>query len=200
MLVYRDFAEKDADRHYRAGAVLRPTPATEAPVSLLRRIALPHMHSLVSKVGETTNLMVLVGREVRFIATVECDQALRAGDRAGRVLPAHAVSGGKALLAAMDRDELSSLFADSDIDLARLRRELALVRKRGFAINDQVTEAGLTAIGMALPGSNGDAIAAVSLAIPSARFGRDLLPGWVAAMSAAIATTSDDLDRHSMDI
>lgn len=187
MLVYRDFAEQDTDRRYQAGPVLRPAEPTSAPVSLLRRIALPHMQILVSEVRETSNLLVLVGAQARFVASAECDQLLRVGDRTGRVLPAHLVSGGKAMLAHLPSDKVSRLYPNADTDgvnLPRLRRELTVIRKRGFAINDQLTEPGLTAIGIALSGTTGLPLAALTLAIPSPRFRRDRIPGWISKLRA----------------
>jgi DNA-binding IclR family transcriptional regulator len=185
MLVYRDFAVQGTDRRYHTGSVLSPVgdPATR-DVSGLRRVALPHLRGLVAELAETVNLPVRNGTQVRFVESVECDQVLRVGDRAGRLLPAHQASGGKALLARLTAAELDQLYPDrhgGDPDLSRLRRELALVRKRGFAINDQLTETGLTAIGVAIP----EADAAVSLAMPSARFDPDRLASWAAALSSA---------------
>lgn len=194
MLVYRGFAEQGPDRRYRAGDLLRPAPASEAPVTLLRQVALPHLHALVERVRESANLMVLAGTEVRFIATAECDQILRVGDRVGTVLPAHLASGGKALLAALPTNDLTALYDGSDdVDLRRLRRELNLVRKRGFAINDQLTEAGVTALGMALHDPDGQPTAAISLAMPTARLDRDMLPTWIGVMSTTVANIERDL-------
>ena len=96
MLVYRDFAEQLPDRRYAAGPVLRRGPVQQASVTRLREVALPHLRRLVDAVGETANVMVLAGSDVRFVATVESDQVLRVGDRTGRTLPAHLSSGGKA--------------------------------------------------------------------------------------------------------
>jgi IclR family acetate operon transcriptional repressor len=61
MLVYRDSAEQLPDRRYGPGR------------------ALPHLRRLVDELGETTNLMVLPGPDVRFVATVECEHVLRVG-------------------------------------------------------------------------------------------------------------------------
>nr|BFE74802.1 hypothetical protein GCM10020092_081030 [Actinoplanes digitatis] len=94
MLVYRGFAEQRPDRRYQAGDVLRPAIATHAPVALLRQVARPHMRSLVERVQESVNLMVLAGTETRFIASAECVRTLRVGSREGRTLPAHLTSGG----------------------------------------------------------------------------------------------------------
>jgi IclR family acetate operon transcriptional repressor len=194
MLVYRDFAEQTPERSYRAGRVLRPAEMSEAPVALLRRVALPRLQRLVDQTQESANVMVLAGTEVRFIATVECEQILRVGDRAGRSLPAHQASGGKAILAALPPDRVTAMYDGVDgVELRQLERELALIRKCGFAINDQLTETGLTAVGMLIREPSGDPEAGLSLAIPTARFDREKLPTWIGAMSAAVARIENDL-------
>ncbi|MFG3685470.1 IclR family transcriptional regulator C-terminal domain-containing protein [Micromonospora sp. NPDC047740] len=107
-------------------------------------------------------------------------------------------SGSKAILAALPPNHVRALYEDVDeIDLSKLRRELTLVRKRGFAINDQLTEAGLTAPGVAVRGPSGAPEAAISLAIPTARFDRHQLPTWVAAMTAAATRIENDLAGRS---
>lgn len=189
MLVYRGFAEQRPDRRYEAGDVLRPSPATRAPVALLRQAALPAMRKLVERVQESVNLLVLAGTDTRFIATAECAQVLRVGSRAGRALPAHLTSGGTALLAALPAGELTALYDQHpEVDLPRLRRELAQVRRRGFAINDQRTEAGLTALAVPIRDPQESAIAAIALAMPSARFRRDRIAEWVSELSTTAAT------------
>jgi IclR family acetate operon transcriptional repressor len=193
MLVYRDFAEQGSDRRYRAGAALRRLEHSEAPVVLLRHVALPHLQALVHRLQETANIMLRVSDEVRFVATVECDQVLRVGDRAGRVLPAHLTSGGKAMLATLRGPELTDLYASKDdVDLPRLRRELSAVRKHGFAINNQQTETGLTGVGVALRDPGGKSTTAISLSLPAARFDRERLPIWVNALSATAGRIQQD--------
>jgi IclR family acetate operon transcriptional repressor len=185
MLVYRSFAEQRPDRLYQAGRVLRQASRSGAPVARLREVAMGPLQDLVSRVEETANLVVLAGSETRFVATVECRQVLRVGDRAGRTLPAHLTSGGKAILAASAPAVVDELYAGvADIDLATLRRQLAQVRRRGFAMNDQRTEAGLTALGIAVRDTEGVPFAAVAIAMPSVRFRREGIPGWAAALTA----------------
>jgi IclR family transcriptional regulator, acetate operon repressor len=195
MLVYRDFAEQLPDRRYAMGPVLRRGAVQQASVTTLREVALPHLRRLVDAVGETANLMVLAGPDVRFVATVESDQVLRVGDRTGRTLPAHLSSGGKAVLAGLGADELAVLLQSLDESaVARLDRELRAVRRRGFAVNDQETEAGLTAVGIAVPPAGGFSGAALSVAAPTARYSRDRLPVWGAALSEAGGAIARDLD------
>lgn len=193
MLVYRDFAEQGEDRLYRPGPALYPAGPDPDSARVLNRVARPHLQVLVAKVNETANLMVRIGTQVRFAATVECDQLLRVGDRTGRVLPAERASGGKALLATLDARQFAELYRDRDGDLPGLLTELSIVRERGFAVNDQLTEAGVSAVGVALPGPPGGGHAAVSLAIPSVRFDPARLPAWVSALTTTAADIQRDL-------
>src|SRR4051812_32738087 len=140
MLVYRDFAEQLPDRRYAAGPVLQRGPVHQASVARLREVALPHLRRLADAVGETANAMVLAGSDVRFVATAESAQVLRVGDRTGRTLPAHLSSGGKAALADLSDEEIAAVRDALDVAAAaRLDRELRVVRRRGFAVNDQDT-------------------------------------------------------------
>jgi DNA-binding IclR family transcriptional regulator len=195
MLVYRDFAEQLPDRRYGPGSVLRRGPVQQASVARLREVALPHLRRLVDAVGETANVMVLAGSEVRFVATVESAQVLRVGDRTGRTLPAYRSSGGKAVLASLPDDEVIALLEPmAEAAAARVLRELRTVRRRGFAVNDQETEAGLTAVGVAVPHAAGFTGAALSVAAPTARYSRDRLPVWGAALSEAAGAIARDLE------
>lgn len=179
MLVYRDFAEQDADKRYRAGPLLRGATMTAVPLATLRQTAVPHLQRLVDRTKESANLMVLSGHEVRFVYTVECDQPLRVGDRTGMALPAHETSGGKAILATLEDDALAAALADLEpAERAKVRRAVRAVRQNGFALNNGQTEAGLTAIGVPVRWGDG-MLAAVSLALPTARFSRDRVATWV---------------------
>jgi DNA-binding IclR family transcriptional regulator len=173
---------QDGDRRYAAGPVLRP-PVGAAHVPDLRELALPHLRELVRRCGETVNLTVPHGTDVRFVASAECEQVLRVGDREGRLLPARLTSGGLAILAARDAADLEPYCADP-AEVAALRREVRRIRRQGFAVNDQRTEAGVTAIGRALRDAAGVPVAAVSVAMPTARYDRTRLPEWVALLTA----------------
>ena len=194
MLVYRDFAEQLPDRRYAPRPVLRRRPVHQASVATLRDVALPHLRKLVEAVGETANVLVLAGPDVRFVATGESDQVLRVGDRTGRTLPAHLSSGGKAVLATLHGEQLAPFLAPlGEVASARLERELRTVRRRGFAVNDQETEAGLTAVGVAVPPAGGFSGAALSVAAPTVRYSTDRLPGWATRLADAAAAIARDL-------
>ena len=72
---------------------------------------------------------------------------------------------------------------------------MRLARERGFAaINNGRTETGVTAIrARAVRATNGNAEAAVSISMPTARFSRNVLPQLV----AALAVTTADIEREA---
>lgn len=200
MLTYRDFAMQDGDRRYCAGPVLSLAGRSHSRAALLRTVAMPHLAVLSERVAESTNLMVLAGDHVRFLASVEGTQALRVGNREGMVFPAHEASGGVLLLADLMPEQFDAIYSDerwSDRpderpDPKALRREMRRARERGFALNDGRTETGVTAIGRAVRGPDGLAEAAVSISMPKARFSRSVLPQLV----AALAVTTADIERE----
>lgn len=196
-LVHRGFAEQHPDRRYGPGQVLQGSPAPPDAVARLREAAMPQMRRLVDRWQETVNLAVLRGCAVRFVATVECGHVLRVGDRTGRTLPAPLSSGGRAMLAALTPGELDAALRDLEEDAAqRLRDELRAVRRRGYALNDQLTETGLTAVGVALPRMTaGMPLASIAFAMPTARYTRASLAAWSADLAAAAADIGHDLSQ-----
>lgn len=189
MLCYRDFAVQGDDRTYHAGPVLGPTHGSTQTAARIRAIALPYLQALTDAANETSNLTVLSGRLVRFLASVECTHVLRVGTREGMAFPAHRTSGGLAMLAEMTKAEVDDIVfddqEDSDVDApspAALRQQLTHVRNRGFAINNGRTEAGITAIGVAVVDQVGGGLAGVSLSMPSIRFSSERVPEFVAQL------------------
>jgi DNA-binding IclR family transcriptional regulator len=201
MLVYRDFAVQDDDRHYRAGPVLELAAQSPSFNSALRASALPHLRRLVDLLGESANLAFRTGDTVRFLACVETDKMLRVGSREGMVFPAHRTTVGLVTLAHLSREELEGVY-DHDRhrdwpvdrpDVRELAEELAAVRRNGFAVNDGRSERGVVAVGVPILGSDQVPIAGLSVAMPSVRYDRTRLPHLVATLKAASAALSVDL-------
>ncbi|MFF4833231.1 IclR family transcriptional regulator [Streptomyces sp. NPDC001315] len=201
MLVYRDFAVQDEKRLYRAGPVLELAAHSQSQVSRLRAAALPHLRRLVDLLEETANLTIRTGDTARFIASVECAQALRVGSREGMVFPAHRTTAGLLLLAELTEDELEQVYAaeryrdrpDDRPDLAALRTELARVRRSGFAVNQDRSERGLVAVGVPVHGADGAALAGVSVSMPGARYDPGRLQSLVATLNAAARAVEAEL-------
>jgi IclR family transcriptional regulator, acetate operon repressor len=200
MLVYRGFAEQLPDRRYGPGIGVRPIPVLDPSLTDLRKRAYGPMVTLVEQLGESANLVVLAGIEVRFVATVECNRVLRVGDRVGQRLPAHLTSGGKAILAALPDAELDRFNDLGPIVLEKLRQDVLVARQAGYASNHQDTEKGLTALGVALaplsgPTHNGPTHAAICLAMPTARFRRPMLHSYVAALNETARAIEGEIEE-----
>ncbi|GGR58312.1 MULTISPECIES: IclR family transcriptional regulator [Streptomyces] len=201
MLVYRDFAVQGEDRVYRAGPVLELATHSQSLVSRLRVAALPHLHRVMDLLDETTNLIVRTGDTARFIASVECRQALRVGSREGMVFPAHRTTAGLLLLADLTDEELDEVYAPERYrdrpaerpDLARLRTELRRLHRNGFAVNKERSERGLIAVGVPVRGRDGTALAGLSVSMPSVRYDPKRLQSLVATLEAAVRALDEDL-------
>ncbi|MGN9842401.1 IclR family transcriptional regulator [Nonomuraea sp. H19] len=196
MLVYRDFAVQDEHHTYLPGPFFASMPATTGGSVLreLRARTRPAMEALCARAGETVNLMIRVGAEVRFLDSVESSQILHVGDRRGTILPARQSSGGKVLLAALPRDRLWELYPDlAGPERAALARELDEVRARGYALNIEGTERGVSAIGATLHDGRGAALAALSISAPSARFGAGRVGVFAEELRRAVAEAEQAL-------
>ena len=196
-LVYRDFAVQNENRSYRVGPVLEIAAQTQSNVAAIRAAALGPLRALVDALDETANVSIRTGRTVRFIASVECTRALRVGNREGMVFPAHQVTGGLVMLAALSDDELAALYAPAPADpseerpdLAQLRAELRAIRRSGTALNLERAETGVVAVGRAVTNPSGETIAAVSVSMPSVRHSPQRLKEVIAALTSAAAAIS----------
>lgn len=194
----RDFVVQGENRTYRRGPAFAILGGGQPRSVDLVSLARPAMESLRSALDETCHLMVLDGRSVRFLASVEADQVLRVGSRAGAVLPAHQVSGGKTLLADLPARRFADLYPTTGLpeagldthDIDRLVRELRTVRRRGYAVNNGQSEPGLAAVAMAVAGPTGPPLGAISVSVPTVRYYPARLPEIVSALASATEQAS----------
>nr|WP_184288490.1 IclR family transcriptional regulator [Nocardiopsis algeriensis] len=203
MLVYRDFAVHGEDRVYRPGPSLSFAYAGGSSTGELRRLLTPHMEELCERTGETVNLLVRTGTRVRFLASAESSQLLKVGDRRGTLLPAWRASGGKALLAELDDDRLEELLRTDgpvleDAEWAHVRRDIASVRARGHALNIDGTEEGVSALGACVRNGAGDALCALTVAVPSARFSAERREELLRALKESIARAEHDVEGFTL--
>ncbi|OYW45862.1 MAG: IclR family transcriptional regulator [Sphingomonadales bacterium 32-68-7] len=175
-LVERDYLVRDG-RRYSAGPGLERLQAKSGGFGLKERAA-PLVRTLRVTLNETASFFIRSGWEVEAIVTETSEQALRYSIEMGRRLPMHVMAAGKALLAALPGDELDRYFAESE--RARftpssltaekaLRRELAEIRKTGFALTDEEFSLGIRGIGRVVT-IGGNPVGSLSVAIPKARF------------------------------
>ena len=180
-LVDRGYLAREG-RRYSAGPGLERLQARTHGFTLAERAA-PLVRALRVQLNETASFWVRSEWTVEAIVTESSEQALRYSVSAGERLPMHALASGKALLAALPDEELDRYFAEAErarftpstvTGEKALRRELAEVRKRGYALTDEEYSLGIRGIGRVVT-IGGEPVGSLSLGIPKARFDEALL-------------------------
>ena len=148
--------------------------------------------------GETASLAEWRRGRVLLVDVADGRHKLRLSLDVGDDCPLHASALGKAIAAHLPPEELAAALraagmpaftASTVTERAKFLRELAQIRKQGFAVNREETIEGAILLGGAIFDANGRAFAAVSLSCPTARYSaskRTTLTHLVRTTSAAI--------------
>jgi len=148
------------------------------------RQALPLLEELAAATGESINLGIRSGNDVRVVLDVESRQPLRFNQESGSRVPMHVSAMGKCLLAAGD-DIAAQIAGLGDLvrathrtitDRDQLRAELELVRERGWALNDEERNPGVRAIAAPIRLPGGGVAGAIAIQGPTVRITDDRLP------------------------
>lgn len=207
MLVYHGFAERDGEAGaYKLGGLMLRVGLAAVHQHTLRSLARPAMQQLLGQVNETVHLAELDGSSVHFIDSLESTQALRVVSRAGRSLPAHATSAGKAMLAQLSEDELYQLYPDEELPgppvtertvttRTQLFRVLTNVRRNGFARNAEESERGVGSVGVALSRALANPISGLSVAVPDVRMDAARMRNITGLLREAVAGLEKEILR-----
>lgn len=174
------------DGKYRLGLALFEVGALVRRKMDFTAEARPYLRSLMAKTGETVHLAVLDHGSVLYIITHESRQAIRMSGNVGTRAPVHSTAVGKALLAFQPEEVIDRVVArglpastpNTITDAKALRRELAAVRSRGSAVDDEESELGLRSIAAPIRNDAGSVVASISIAGPVHRVARKALLGW----------------------
>jgi IclR family KDG regulon transcriptional repressor len=170
--------EQDAATgRYRLGLVVFDMAAAAQSVDLHEAVLTP-MTELRNRTGETVQVAVLDGREVVYVERLDSPNTLRLFIEVGRRNAAHSTGCGKALLAFLPPDQLERVLRNWKMeaktphtitDVAALRDDLAVARRRGYAVNRRESEVGIISVAAPIRDVSGRAVAAVSVAGPAER-------------------------------
>ncbi len=186
------------DQTYRPGPELTAFALHSSPIHQLRTLARPLLEHLAETSGETATLELLTGHEVLIVDEVPSRRLVAARTEIGTRWPLHVTSTGKALLAAMPDSEREAYLArplvafttQSLTDPAALRRELATVRRRGYATAREEIEPGYAAVGAMFSSPNrAGVLGALSVGGPSTR----IAPLEIERLGAAVADAARNL-------
>jgi len=176
-LVYRGYVEKlPQSGHYRLTLRNWQLGARALGRVALRDVALEPMRALAQKINESPHLGVLDGDGVVIVEKVECNQPVRVDTYVGQRAPAHCSALGKIILAFASTEAIDAAWQpqrftrNTVIERAAFDKELAKVRRQGYAINRGEWRDGVCAVAIPLTDHNGKVSAGLSLTMPTARF------------------------------
>jgi len=178
MLVLHGFVRQEDDHVYVPGPALAALGRAGTREADLRALARPIVDELAAATDETVHLSVLDGRMIRYLHGVESTRMLRIGLRTGRAVPAHYTAAGKALLAALPARQVARLVAGVELEAATRRsvtdpralaRQLARIRRLGYAACQGESEEDVASIAVAVRDGTGRAVAAINVAAPAGR-------------------------------
>jgi DNA-binding IclR family transcriptional regulator len=154
----------------------------------LPRRARPYLAELVARTGQSAHLAVLargdpsrvvyVGHE-RSASRVQVDISI------GHVAPSHCTAVGKALLAYLSPSQVLAVFSartlarltpKTCVSPAALRRQLRLVRRQGFAVDDEEFHRNVRCIAAPVRGASGEVVASLGISGISVEISREAIP------------------------
>lgn len=184
-LVDADLVSADpVTRRYGLGpAALRLGLAALARADV-HRLAVPHLHALRERTGETATLTLLSGEMRLYVDQVESRQPVRQSIQIGSSAPLYVGGTSKAMLAFLPVERrrrvlesaVGATRADgTPVDVATLRAEIDTIRTLGYAISQGERIAGATSVAAPIFDGQGDVIGSMSVAGVTVRQDRTTL-------------------------
>lgn len=183
-LIGADMLEQNPETgRYRLGLALLELGALVRRNMDVSNEAKPYLRLLRETTGETVHLAILDHASVFYVTKLESKQAIRMSSEVGARAPVHCTGDGKALLAFQPEDFVDEVIGyglpertpHTITDAKALRRDLAAIRARGYAIDNEESELGLRSVAATIRSESGAVIASLSIAGPAHRISRKTL-------------------------
>src|SRR5882672_1189547 len=177
--------ERTHENRFRLGLKLYKLGNRAVEQIDLRARVYPFFRRLATQVGETVHLGVLQKTSVVYLDKVEPNRRVCMSSKIGSSNPVYCTSMGKAMLAFQPEEMIEKIVAKIRFtpytpktlcSREKLLEYLKIVRRRGYAIDDQEIELGVRCVGAPVLNEDHWAIAAVSVSGPSSRITAQRVP------------------------
>jgi IclR family acetate operon transcriptional repressor len=161
-----------ANRRYRLGLSLTRLGDMALANIAIADAAMPELRKLTADLGMTSRLAILDDGYAVVVGRVDAPGSIRFDAALGRREMPHCSAVGKALLAAMPRDEAQRILERGELQrrtprtitaVPQLMNELALSQERGYAIDDEEDTEGVACIGSCVFSRGGGVAGAISV-------------------------------------
>jgi DNA-binding IclR family transcriptional regulator len=205
-LEHEGYVYRDAAGAYAIGVRLARLASGSSYQATLRKLSRPILQQLWRTTGETVNLAVLDGREVLYLDVMESSHTFRLVSQVGLRRPVYCTALGKVMLAFIPEEEQPYFFSGMTFErltphtvksLSHLRKELVLIRQRGYSIDNEEVYLGSRCIGTPVFDSSGKVAAALSVSGPTSRVTKEQVPSFAAMAKNAATAISRSLGYGS---
>ena len=174
----------------------------------LREQARPFLRKLVERTGLTVHMAVLEQGSCVLIEKATPAGVCRTATWIGKQLALHCTALGKALLAYSSERDAEQLISGHGLirynenticSIRQLKHELEIIRRRGYALDDEEEEIGIRCIGAPIFNGNSEAVAALSVVGDSTQISEETLPNLHRAVVDAAKRVSDRLQDAQLE-
>lgn len=203
-------SQDPSDGRYVLGPRLYALASKVKLETRVERVAVPHLHHLVSDTNETVLLGVYhpAVMSMMFVTAVESPHPLRYVVDLHTLLPLHAGASGLAILAflpereqrvVLERLTLETLTPETIVDPDELRQELERTRELGYSISHGQRIPGAVGIAAPILDATDEVIGDVMVTMPEGRFVSAEEKRLAASVMRCAAEISRDLGREKTD-
>jgi len=191
---------RDGLGHFALGVgALRLGEAYLAGVDL-RGAARPILEELVADSGETAHLVVFDEPYVVYVDKVDSTSAVRMHSRIGGRMPLYCTAAGKAMLAWLPGETVDRVLAlptpprteRTLTSAAAVRENLAVIRERGWSMDDVENEPDIRCVGAPVFDRSGAVVGACSLSGPDQR----ITPSRALELGPRVRAAADAIGRR----
>lgn len=175
--------------------------------TVVHKIAKPYLEELNEECVETVHLAVMCRGQALYLEKIEGKRVLTVISKTGTKLPCHCSGVGKMLLSDLPETELMDVIREWGLpeytrntitDMTRLKKELNLIQKQGYAIDNEEIENSLKCIAAPIRDSRQRVVAAISISAPKERFEREEV-NFKSLVKNTARKISDRLSRYEKD-
>ena len=193
--------QNETTKQYRLGSKVFGLATSACTEVQLLQISASLLTEMAHQTGDTSHLAIFDHGEVILINRVEGNSPVGLSERVGIPRPAHCSALGKVLLAHITQAEMEAYLSRHELTPftprtittpSLLRKELARVRKQGYAFDDEELAQGIRCLAAPVRNFADQVVAAIGISSPVWRFG----PDRVAQLTEVVMTMGHRLSQQ----